>query len=61
MLASSPLGLRLTKETLELACGPASLEQVVGLENRNQTLTMHHAVEGVRAFVEKREPDFRKH
>lgn len=38
MLATSPLGLRLTKEALNIAIDAAGLEQVVAMEDRNQIL-----------------------
>lgn len=38
MLAASPLGLRLTKDGLNLAIDAAGLEQVVALEDRQQIL-----------------------
>ena len=58
MLATSPLGLRLTKECLNQSLDAGSLEQVIAMEDRNQVLCVHSPdmVEGVRAFLEKRAP-----
>jgi len=58
MIATSPLGLRLTKECLNASLDAASLEQVVAMEDRNQILCSRSQDfrEGVRAFLEKRAP-----
>jgi len=60
MLATSPLGLRLTKDGLNLAIDGASLEAVIALEDRQQVLCMQtpHFAEAVSAFVEKRVPNY---
>jgi len=62
MLATSPLGLRLTKECLNASLDAASLEQVVAMEDRNQILCARSEDfrEGVRAFLEKRPPRWRE-
>lgn len=61
MLAASPMGLRLTKEGLNLAIDAPSLEAAMAIENRNQTLCARTQdfAEGLRAFVEKRPPVYR--
>jgi enoyl-CoA hydratase/carnithine racemase len=60
MLRTSPMGLRLTKEGLNVAVDASGLEAVIAMENRNQILCtkspdMHEAM---MAFLEKREPEF---
>lgn len=61
MLATSPMGLRLTKEGLNLAVDAPSLDAAMAIENRNQTLCARSAdfAEGMRAFIEKRAPVYR--
>ena len=61
LLAASPLGLRLTKECLNMNLDAPSLEAAIALEDRNQILTVQSAdfTEGVRAFREKRPPVYR--
>lgn len=57
----SPLGLRLTKELLNVSAGATSLEMVLHLENRGQALavlTEDHR-EAVRAFRKRRPPMYR--
>jgi enoyl-CoA hydratase/carnithine racemase len=58
MLTASPMGLRLTKEGLNLAVDAAGLEAAMAIENRNQILCSRtdDAREGMRAFLEKRSP-----
>ena len=58
MLATSPMGLRLTKEGLNLATDAPCLEAAIAIENRNQTLCARTEdfAEGLRAFLEKRAP-----
>jgi enoyl-CoA hydratase/carnithine racemase len=60
MVETSPLGLRLTKECLAASVDAGSLEQAIYMEDRNQTLCVRagYIAEGVRAFVEKRKPNF---
>ena len=60
MLATSPMGLRLTKEGLNMAIDAAGLEAAMALENRNQLMCSktEDAKEGMRAFVEKRRPKY---
>jgi len=58
MLATSPMGLRMTKEGLAMAIDAPSLEAAMAIENRNQVLTSKspNVAEGMRAFLEKRAP-----
>lgn len=58
MLATSPMGLRLTKEGLNMAVDAASLEAAMAIENRNQILCAgtEDVKEGMQAFLEKRPP-----
>ncbi len=58
MLATSPMGLRLTKEGLNMAVDAAGLEAAMAIENRNQILCSrtNDAKEGMQAFLEKRKP-----
>ena len=60
MLTTSPMGLRLTKEGLNVAIDAQSLEAAIAVENRNQILCSRteDAKEGMRAFLEKREPNY---
>jgi len=61
MLATSPLGLRLTKEGLNFAVDATSLEAAIAMENRNQVLAAgtNDFKEGLNAFLEKRKPEYR--
>ncbi|MCB1644426.1 MAG: enoyl-CoA hydratase/isomerase family protein [Pseudomonadales bacterium] len=60
MLAASPMGLRLTKEGLNYTIDAQGLEAAMAIENRNQILCSNteDAKEGMRAFVEKRKPNY---
>jgi enoyl-CoA hydratase/carnithine racemase len=60
MLATSPLGLRLTKDALNHAIDAPSLEAVIALEDRQQVLCTQtpEFAEAVRAFLEKRPPNY---
>ena len=62
MLRTTPLGLRLTKEALNHAIDANGLEAAIAMEDRNQILCAQGEDfgEGVRAFLEKREPDYSK-
>ncbi len=61
MLRTSPLGLRMTKEVLNMNIDAPSLESAMQLENRTQVLCSltEDAKEGPRAFLEKRPPQWR--
>jgi len=61
MLRNTPLGLRLTKECLNMSLDAGSLEQVIAMEDRNQILCARGEdfAEGIRAFLEKRPARFR--
>jgi enoyl-CoA hydratase/carnithine racemase len=60
MLAASPKGLRMTKEGLSLSIDAPSLEAAMAIENRNQLMTSAspNVAEGMRAFIEKRAPNY---
>jgi enoyl-CoA hydratase/carnithine racemase len=60
MLATTPLGLRLTKECLQASIDAGSLEQAIAIEDRNQVLCVQTADfrEGISAFLEKRTPRY---
>jgi len=60
MLAASPRGLRMTKEGLSLAIDAPSLEAAMAIENRNQLMTSAspNVAEGMRAFLDKRPPNY---
>jgi enoyl-CoA hydratase/carnithine racemase len=60
LLHASPMGLRMTKEGLAMAIDAPSLEAAMAIENRNQTLTgkSPNFTEGMRAFLEKRQPNY---
>ena len=61
MLATSPMGLRMTKEGLNMAVDAASLEAAMAIENRNQILCAQteDVKEGMQAFIEKRKPVYK--
>ena len=63
MLATSPLGLKLTKEGLNMALDASSLEQQIALEDRNQILCVQSkdVIEGMTAFLQKRKPEYSGH
>jgi enoyl-CoA hydratase len=56
MLKTSPLGLRLTKEGLNLSVDAPSLDAAVAMEDRGQILCASAGFfeEGISAFMEKR-------
>ena len=60
MLTTSPMGLRLTKEGLNMAIDAAGLEAAMAIENRNQLMCSRtsDAKEGMQAFLEKRDPEY---
>jgi enoyl-CoA hydratase/carnithine racemase len=61
MLLTSPLGLRLTKDALNVSVDASSLEAVMALEDRHQSLLAmtEDAQEAGLAFFEKRAPNYR--
>lgn len=60
MLHATPLGLRLTKDGLNIAVDVTGLEAAMAIEDRNQVLTANdpNFAEGVAAFFEKRKPNY---
>lgn len=59
MIAMSPLGLRLTKEGLNMAQDAGSLAAVVAVEDRAQIICIgHYMKEGAAAFKEKRRANY---
>lgn len=60
LLNASPMGLRMTKEGLNMAIDAGSLEAAMAIENRNQLMTAgsKNFAEGMRAFIEKRKPEY---
>ncbi len=60
MLATSPMGLRMTKEGLNLAIDAPSLEAAAALEDRGQILCAGAGLfeEGINAFLEKRAANY---
>ncbi len=61
ILANSPVGVRLTKECLNMSIDAGSLEAVIAMEDRQQILVAQSGDmrEGVSAFLAKRTPDYR--
>jgi enoyl-CoA hydratase/carnithine racemase len=61
MMLTSPMGLRLTKEALNLGVDAPGLEAAMALEDRHQSLLAltDDAVEAGMAFFEKRAPQYR--
>jgi enoyl-CoA hydratase len=60
MLATAPLGLRLTKECFWAAVDGKDLPSVIAMEDRNQVLTVVNGdlAEGIQAFLGKRKPNY---
>ena len=60
MLLTSPMGLRLTKDALNLSVDAASLESAMAVEDRHQSLLAltDDAMEAGLAFFEKRKPEY---
>jgi enoyl-CoA hydratase/carnithine racemase len=58
MMMASPVGLRLSKECLNMAVDAGSMEAVIAMEDRNQVLCSRSEdfEEGIRAFMDKRKP-----
>jgi enoyl-CoA hydratase/carnithine racemase len=63
MLTASPVGLRLSKECLNMSVDAGSIEAVIAMEDRNQVLCSRSEDfnEGIRAFLEKRKPVYIRH
>lgn len=62
LLWASPLGLSLTKDTLNASFDAPSLDAVLAMEDRSQALAAMGPdfAEGIRAFHEKRRPEYGK-
>nr|MDO8134463.1 enoyl-CoA hydratase-related protein [Candidatus Njordarchaeum guaymaensis] len=60
LLSKSPLGLRLTKSSINANISAPSLEAALEIENRAQVLCMatKDMNEGIASFMEKREPKY---
>ena len=60
MLATSPLGLRLTKDGLQHAIDGQSMDAVTAMEDRQQLLCAcgPDFAEAIAAFLHKRQPAF---
>jgi enoyl-CoA hydratase/carnithine racemase len=58
MMTASPVGLRLSKECLNMSVDAGSIEAVIAMEDRNQVLCSRSEdfSEGIKAFIEKRKP-----
>jgi enoyl-CoA hydratase len=58
--ATSPIGLRLTKECLNQSIDAPSLEAAIYMEDRNQILAAQSGAlrEGIQAFLDKRPPRY---
>ena len=61
ILRNSPIGVRLTKDCLNMSIDAPSLDAVIAMEDRQQILisATGDMREGVSAFLEKREPEYR--
>jgi enoyl-CoA hydratase len=61
LLATTPLGLRLSKECLNASLDMNSMDAVVAMEDRNQILCAQTEDfrEGIRSFLAKRDPVYR--
>jgi enoyl-CoA hydratase/carnithine racemase len=61
MMLTSPMGLRLTKDALNLSVDASSLEAAMAVEDRHQSLLAftEDVKEAGLAFFEKRKPDYR--
>ena len=60
MLAKSPLGLRMTKDAINLTMDSPSLETMIRLDNRGQIVctASKDLMEAFQAFFEKRKPNY---
>jgi len=61
VMANTPFGVALTKEAMWTALEIPAMQSAIDLENRQQIMASHteDAREAMRAFVEKRRPEFR--
>ena len=62
ILNKSPIGVRFTKDALNMNVDAPSLEAATKLENRTQVICINtdDALEGILATLEKREPNYNK-
>jgi len=62
ILNKSPLGVRFTKEALNMNIDAPSLEAAIKLENRTQVIctSTNDVLEGAKATLEKRDPNYDK-
>ena len=60
MIATAPLGLRLTKEAFWANVDANDLNSAIAMEDRNQILTTANGdvAEGIASFLEKRKPNY---
>jgi enoyl-CoA hydratase/carnithine racemase len=60
LLSKSPLGLRMTKEAINLTLDSPSLETMLKLDNRSQTIctTSKDMAQALQALMEKKKPNF---
>jgi len=61
MLTTSPMGLRLTKDGLNMTIDAGSLDAAMALEDRQQSLVAmtEDAHEAIDAFIHKRAPNWK--
>ena len=61
MIATSPIGLRMTKEGIKISIDAGTLEAAMAIENRNQVMCSSSADfrEGLQAFMGKRKSVYR--
>ena len=61
MLTTSPMGLRLTKDGLNMTIDAGSLDAAMALEDRQQSLVAmtEDAHEAIDAFIHKRTPNWK--
>lgn len=62
ILDNSPIGVRLSKECLNMSIDASSLHSVIAMEDRQQILVAQtqDMMEGVSAFFEKRKPEYKE-
>ncbi|MEK8049418.1 enoyl-CoA hydratase/isomerase family protein [Ideonella sp. DXS22W] len=60
MLRTTPMGLSLTKDCLNFTIDAPSFDAAIAMEDRNQVLSSQSEdfQEGIRAFLDKREPSY---